>query len=141
MGLNVMLCMIWYHLCNLKKHETKSLKASQMFAMMNIEFCCLGLSKFICFFYLDFLSRTFTIHRAAGEEGGYLFNSSLPIPPASQTLRHQPGDQCRELASAHSYQPNSNRKPLVSERKSLTRKLRPLKFICLTLVIFSKVLF
>ena len=27
------------------------------------------------FFYLDFLSRTFTIHRTAGEAGAYLFNS------------------------------------------------------------------
>ena len=39
-------------------------------------------------FYPGFLSRTFTIHRAAGERGGYLFNSSLPPPPASQTLRN-----------------------------------------------------
>ena len=43
---------------------------------------------FFFFFYLDFLSRTFTIHGTAGEGGGYLFNSSLPLPPASQTLRH-----------------------------------------------------
>ena len=40
------------------------------------------------FFYLGFLSQTFTIQRKAGEGGGYLFNSSLPLPPASQTLRH-----------------------------------------------------
>ena len=40
------------------------------------------------FFYLGFLSRTFTIHRTAGEGGGYFFKSSLPLPPASQTLRH-----------------------------------------------------
>ena len=40
------------------------------------------------FFYLGFLSRTFTIHGTAGEGGGYLFNSSLPLPPASQTIRH-----------------------------------------------------
>ena len=39
------------------------------------------------FFYLGFISRTFTIHRTAGEGGGYLLNSSLPLPPASQTLR------------------------------------------------------
>ena len=38
------------------------------------------------FFYLDFLSRTFTNHRTAGEAGGHFFNSSLPLPPASQTL-------------------------------------------------------
>ena len=40
------------------------------------------------FFYLGFLSRTFTIHGTAGEGEGYLFNSSLPLPPASQILRH-----------------------------------------------------
>ena len=40
------------------------------------------------FFYLGFPSRTFTIHIAAGEWGGYLFNSSLTLPPASQTLRN-----------------------------------------------------
>ena len=39
------------------------------------------------YYYLDFLSRTLTIHRTAGEVGGYLFNSSLPFPPASPTLR------------------------------------------------------
>ena len=43
---------------------------------------------FVFFFYLGFLSRTFTIHGTAGEGGGYLFNSSLPLPPASQALRH-----------------------------------------------------
>ena len=40
------------------------------------------------FFYLGFLSRPFTNHRTAGEGGGHFFNSSLPLPPASQTLRH-----------------------------------------------------
>ena len=48
----------------------------------------LKIFKFFFFFYLGFLSRTFTIHRTVGERGGYLFNSSLPVPPASQTLRH-----------------------------------------------------
>ena len=74
-------------------------------------------------FYMGCLSRTFTIHRTAREGGGYLFNSSLPLPPASQTLRHQHGNYCRELTSAHSYQPDSNWEPLVSECKSLTTKL------------------
>ena len=40
------------------------------------------------FFYLGFLSQTFMIHRTAGEGGGYFFNSPLPLPPDSQTLRH-----------------------------------------------------
>ena len=39
-------------------------------------------------FYLGFLSRTFTIYRRVREEGGYLFNSSIPFPPVSQTLRN-----------------------------------------------------
>ena len=46
------------------------------------------LLQFFFFFYLGFLSRTFTIHGTAGAGGGYLFNPSLPLPPASQTLRH-----------------------------------------------------
>ena len=41
--------------------------------------------KFPFFFYLGFLSRTFTNHRTAGEEGGHFFNSSLLLPPASQS--------------------------------------------------------
>ena len=54
------------------------------------------------FFYLGFLSRIFSNHRTAGEGGGLFFNSSLPLTPASRTLRHEPGDYCRELTSAHS---------------------------------------
>ena len=38
------------------------------------------------FFYLGFLLWTFVNHRTAGEGGGHLFNSSLPVPPASDTL-------------------------------------------------------
>ena len=37
----------------------------------------------VFFFYPDFLSQTFTIHRTAGEGGGYFCNSSLPLPLAS----------------------------------------------------------
>ena len=40
------------------------------------------------FFYLGFLSRTFTNHRTPGEGGGHFFNSSRPLPLASETLRH-----------------------------------------------------
>ena len=61
-----------------------------------------------------------------GKGGGYLFNSSLPLPPVSQTRRYQPGNCCRELTSAHSQQPDSNQEPLVSERKSLSTKLHAL---------------
>ena len=35
-----------------------------------------------------YVSQTFTIHRTSGEGGGYLFNSSLSLPPAAKTLRY-----------------------------------------------------
>ena len=81
------------------------------------------------FFCLGFLSGKFTKHGTAGEGGGDFFNSSLPLPPAPQTLRHQPGDCCRELTSTYSWQPDWNREALVSECKSLTTKLRALIII------------
>ena len=40
------------------------------------------------FVYLGFLSGTFTIHWSSGEKADYLFNSSLPIRPASRALRY-----------------------------------------------------
>ena len=51
----------------------------------------------IFFFYffvscLGFLSQPFTNHRTVGEGGGHFFNSSLPLPLASQTLRHEIDD-------------------------------------------------
>ena len=78
------------------------------------------------FFYVGFLSRRFTNHRTAGDGGGHSINSSLPLPPALQTLRHYPGNYCRELTSAHSQQLDSNYEPLVSKRKLLTTTLRAL---------------
>ena len=39
----------------------------------------------VFFFFLGFLSRTFTIHRTAGKGEGYLFNSSPLLPLASLT--------------------------------------------------------
>ena len=65
------------------------------------------------FFLSGFFSRIFTIHRTAGEGGDYLLTSFLPLPPASQTLRYQLGYCCRELTSAHSWQPESNMESLV----------------------------
>ena len=38
------------------------------------------------FFLSGLLSRTFTIHRTAGEGGGYLFDSSLPFHPLHSPL-------------------------------------------------------
>ena len=77
------------------------------------------------FFYLSFVSPTFTTHRAAREGGGHSISSSLPLQPASRALRYYLGDYCRELTSAHSLQPDSNREPLVSKCKSLTTKYGP----------------
>ena len=85
--------------------------------------------KRVFFIYLGFLSRTFTNHRTAGEGEGHFFNFSLPLPPASQTLRQLTEDYCRELTSTHSRQPDSNRVPLVSERKPITTKLRAHKYV------------
>ena len=59
-------------------------------------------------FFLFEFSRTFTYHRTAGKGEDYFFNSTLPLPPASQALRHYLGDYCRELTSTHSQQPDSN---------------------------------
>ena len=48
----------------------------------------MNLAKKAIFFYLGFLSRSFTNHRSTREKEGYLFNSSLLLLPATQTLRH-----------------------------------------------------
>ena len=114
----------YFCICKSKKHYNP--KYIQQYEISEIYLWCQGIDRLFFSVYLGFLSRTFTIHRTAGEGGGYLFNSSLPLPPASQTLRHQPGDYCRELTSAHHQQPHSNRGPLVSKRKSLITKVRAL---------------
>ena len=78
----------------------------------------------ILFFLSGFSFKYIHDSQDSRGRGGYLDNSSLPLPPASQTLRNKPGNYCRELTSAHSSQPDSNREPVVSERMSLTTKLR-----------------
>ena len=45
----------------------------------------INLQKKNFFFYLGFLLQPFTNHATVGEGGGYAFNSSLPLPSASQT--------------------------------------------------------
>ena len=45
-----------------------------------------GNSFFVLCFFLSSFSFTY-IHDSQDSRGGYLFNSSLPPPPASQTLR------------------------------------------------------
>ena len=100
---------------------------NMVLSMLSSFSCCnihLILKSFVGLFFLSGFSfhehSLFTGQQGKGE--GIFFNSSLPLPPASQTLRHQAGDYCRELISAHSQQPDSNREPLVSKRKLLTAK-------------------
>ena len=81
------------------------------------------------FFYLGFLSRTFTIYRTARKGGGYFCNSSLPLLSGSQTLLNQLGNYCRELTSAHSQQLDINWEHLIFGCKLLTTKLRTLSYL------------
>ena len=69
--------------------------------------CFFNVKLKLLFFFLFFLSVFFSftnIHDSHDSRGSgrYLFNSSLPLPPSSQTLRHYPGGYCSELTSAHS---------------------------------------
>ena len=68
----------------------------------------------------------FTGQQEKGKARGYLFNCSLQLPPTSQTLKHLPGDYCRDLTSALSQRPSSNQETLVSESKSLTTRIHAL---------------
>ena len=72
-------------------------------------------ASWIFFFFFFYLGFSFTN-----------IQESLPLPLASQTLRHQPSDYCRELTSSHGQHLDLNREPLVSKRKLLTTKLHAL---------------
>ena len=61
-----------------KNLKQKSSNLSTLFASWEM---FATLHTFILF-YLGFLPQPFTNHRAAREEGGYSFNSSLPLPLA-----------------------------------------------------------
>ena len=51
-----------------------------------VYFLLLSPQEFLALVFLSgFLSRVFTIHRIAGEGGGYFFNFSLPLSLDSQT--------------------------------------------------------
>ena len=75
------------------------------------------------FFYLGFLSETFTNHRTAGEGEGISLTPHYHFHPIHRHL-----EISRAFATERSLlqQPFSNREPLVSERKSLTTILRAL---------------
>ena len=89
----------------------------------------------ILFFYLGFLLRTFTNHRTVGEGVGHFFNSSLPLPPASQTLSWAATAESSPLHIARG-ELESNREPLISECKSLTTNTHTtIKFVLLNFII------
>ena len=128
---------IWYECkCFLPK-DTQKEKAlsSKTLAYDKYEYGKLGGWYFFFFFFFFFFFSIILIFfhehsRFTGQKGkrkGISFNSFLPLPPALQTLIQQPGVYCRELTSAHSQQPDSNRKPLVAKRKSLTTKVPAFK--------------
>ena len=122
----VKICKFYEHLCSLfypVGSPTQFSTSTLFLGYFSVFFALLQNERDNFFFYLGFLSRPLTNHRTAGEGGGHFINSSLPLPPASQTLRHQPDNYRRELASAHSLQPDSNQEPLDSECRSLTSKI------------------
>ena len=57
--------------------SVKSLRKSNFKRLCTVARVLLLMSQY--FFYLGFLSRTFTIHRTAGKGGGYPFNYSVPL--------------------------------------------------------------
>ena len=79
-------------LYNFRKSAVNHLSQSLSFINHCVKSVCIrsysGPHFFLNFFYLGFLSRTFTNHKTAGEGGGHFSNSSLPFPPALQTLTH-----------------------------------------------------
>ena len=103
------------------------------------------LPAFFFFSYLGFLSQILTNDRTVGEGGGYLFNSSLPLPPGLQTIIHWPDLYWIKLTSVHSWQQDSNREPLVSELKSVTigvhkKQISQFTHFNILLLIFTNVL-
>ena len=76
---------------------------------------------FLCFFFFlsGFSLANIQDYRIAPEGGRYLLISFLPLPLASQTLRHQLSCCCRELTSVHSWQSESNMDPLLHALSTL----------------------
>ena len=77
------------------------------------------------FFLSEFPFRHIQDSQYSWEGGGYLFNSSLPLPPASQKLAGRLLERAHLELSAAGLEPETF-EPLnrVSERKLLTTKVR-----------------
>ena len=73
------------------------------------------------FFYLRFVSRTFTNHRTAREGEGISLIPHYHFYPLHRHLELSRAITVEgQLTAAHTWQPESNWEPLVFERKSLT---------------------
>ena len=122
---------------------TSVIKELRRSSLVTLQKCVLTCHKaeLASFFFLSGFFFTNIMNQRAVEEGvDYFFNSSLPLSPAIETFRHSPGYWCRELTSAHSWQPGSNQKPLVSYWKLLSTKLSyPLKCAPSTLTMITDV--
>ena len=85
--------------------------------------------------YIYFFSIGVFFHehsRSTGQQGkgeGIYLTPLYHLQPLHRHLDISRANYCRELTSAHSWQPDSSREPLFSERKSLTTKLRALDII------------
>ena len=90
---------------------------------MKIFMCYVPRSCFLSGFFFTNIHKSLHSRGKGGGGRGYLFNSSLPLPLASQTFRHQPGDYFRGFISANTQWLDSNRKPLARERKTLAMYL------------------
>ena len=115
---------------------SKTIQPDLTFILNVLVFCFC----FYFFFCLGFLSRTFMIHRIAGEEEGYFINSPVPLAPASQTLARrlqQRGHLCTELAAG--LEPET----LGFRAQVANTNLCPLSFriqhlFCLVLIVHAK---
>ena len=70
-----------------------------------IEICVIGSVNSIQLYFFSiwvFIHEHSRITGLQGKGVEHFINSSLPLPPSSRAFRHLPGDDCRELTSAHS---------------------------------------
>ena len=100
-------------ICTVPQQSIPLKNVSSCFTYLHVSVLRCFIKFSVGFFFLSEFSFT-TIHESqdcTGKGGGHFFNSSLPLPPVSQTFRYQSGNYCRELSSAHRKQPHLNWKP------------------------------
>ena len=68
-----------------------SIESIDCFLLLSFELraiLLISLVKTLCLFFFNFSHDQLRITGLQGKREGISFNSSLPLPPASQTLRH-----------------------------------------------------